>query len=48
MKPIQTAEREKALRELEGKVGVSDPEAHKSARVEDLGNLSSSNGRYVL
>jgi hypothetical protein len=45
MKLIQTAEREKALRELEAKVGVSDPDAHKSADIEDLGNLSPSNGR---
>lgn len=45
MNLLQTAEREKALRELEGKVGVSDADSRKDSVVEGLGNLSSSNGR---
>ncbi|CAK9173073.1 unnamed protein product [Ilex paraguariensis] len=41
---LKTAEQEKALRELEGKVGVSELEAYKSDKVEELGKSASSNG----
>ncbi|KAI3468791.1 hypothetical protein Pfo_025454 [Paulownia fortunei] len=42
---LQTAEKEKALRELEGKVGASELEAQKPASPEEMGKLTSSNGR---
>lgn len=45
---LKTAEREKALRELDAKVGVSDPDAHKDSVVEGLGNLASPNGRLQV
>ncbi|KAL0324342.1 UNVERIFIED_CONTAM: Plant UBX domain-containing protein 8 [Sesamum calycinum] len=40
-----TAEKEKALRELEGKVGPSEPVTQKSASPEEMGKFASSNGR---
>ncbi|PIN01741.1 putative regulator of the ubiquitin pathway (contains UAS and UBX domains) [Handroanthus impetiginosus] len=40
---LQTAEKEKALRE--GKVGAAELEAQKSASSEELGKVTSSNGR---
>ncbi|KAK4435275.1 Plant UBX domain-containing protein 8 [Sesamum alatum] len=42
---LKTAEKEKALRELEGNVGPSEPVIQKSASPEELGKLASSNGR---
>ncbi|KAK4389337.1 Plant UBX domain-containing protein 8 [Sesamum angolense] len=43
---LKTAEKEKALRELEGKVGPSEPVTQKSASPEEMGKFASSNGRY--
>ncbi|KAL0312652.1 UNVERIFIED_CONTAM: Plant UBX domain-containing protein 8 [Sesamum radiatum] len=42
---LKTAEKEKALRELEGKVGPSEPVTQKSASPEEMEKFASSNGR---
>lgn len=44
---MQTAEEEKAVRELGEKVGPSELGTYKSTEMEDLGKLPSSNGRYI-
>ncbi|KAL8556935.1 hypothetical protein ACS0TY_004416 [Phlomoides rotata] len=42
---LQTAEKEKVLREQEGKVGTSELEAQKSASPDEMEKLASSDGR---
>ncbi|KAK6158111.1 hypothetical protein DH2020_005425 [Rehmannia glutinosa] len=42
---LQTADKEKALRELEGKVGDPELEAQKSASPQEMGKLASSSSR---
>ncbi|KAH6818202.1 hypothetical protein C2S51_001805 [Perilla frutescens var. frutescens] len=42
---LQTAEKEKAYDELEGKVGSSQLEAQKSSSPDEMGRLTSSDGR---